>query len=366
MAVWLPFFVSLGASAAVAALIAVSLPLHVRWSADSSVGPQKLHHGAVPRIGGVAIFSGFAISILITKVSGPPGTLIVNPIALVAALFVPFCAGFVEDITKQFGATARLVATFMAAAVAYYLCNAAIVRFDMPLLDAMLRAAPIASLLFTMFCVGGVAHAFNLADGLNGLLGGLTLAACAVLAVAANSLGDQHIFNCALALAGATCGFLLFNFPKARLFAGDSGAYVAGTAIALLAIMLVARNPRANPWIAFVAVLYPFTDATCAIIRRLVRRKPIMEPDAEHLHTLLARRFLRDAGAPPHALATSFIVIGTALFQGLALFLYDTPRAAVVVSVSYGFVYAIIWRKLSHIMPNDAAEDARPQPVAPR
>jgi UDP-GlcNAc:undecaprenyl-phosphate/decaprenyl-phosphate GlcNAc-1-phosphate transferase len=365
LATWLPFFVALGVSSLVAMLLVVTLSWHIKWSADSSVGPQKLHHGQVPRIGGIAIYIGFAVSLLLAKVSGPAGSSIVHPVALLAALLVPFFAGLYEDISKQFGATARLLATFIAAAMAYYLCGAAIVRFDMPLLDAMLAAVPFASLLFTMFCVGGVAHAFNLADGLNGLLGGLTLASCAVLAVSASLLGDQHVVNCALVLAGATCGFLLFNFPKARLFAGDSGAYVVGTAVALLAIMLVARNPSANPWLAFVAVLYPFTDATCAIVRRLVHRKPVMEPDAEHLHTLLAKRISRQSGINRHSLASFLIVLGTAAFQGAALAFYDSPRAAVIASVAFGIVYAFAWRNLSRVAFEETPEDTTTQVSAP-
>lgn len=346
-------------------LLVATVPWHVKWSADSSVGPQKLHRGQVPRIGGVAIYLGFAASLLIAKLSGPTGSAIVQPVALVAALFVPFLAGLYEDVTKRFGATARLVATFIAAALAFYLCDAAIVRFDMPLLDAMLTAIPFASLLFTMFYVGGVAHAFNLADGLNGLLGGLTIAACAVLAFSANLLGDQHIVNCALVLAGATCGFLLFNFPKARLFAGDSGAYVAGTAVALLAIMLVSRNPSANPWLAFVAVLYPFTDATCAIVRRIVRRKPIMEPDAEHLHTLLARKLSHHAGSNRHSVATLLIVLGTAVFQCVALAFYDVPKIAIIVSVAFGIAYAWTWRALSRVAFEDTTKSTATQASAP-
>jgi UDP-GlcNAc:undecaprenyl-phosphate/decaprenyl-phosphate GlcNAc-1-phosphate transferase len=362
VAFWIAFFVS----ATVAAVLVATTRFHGRWTADTLSGPQKIHSGHIPRVGGVAIGIGFCVSLALTKLGGGEAASVVHLIGLVAALLVPFFAGLYEDITKQFGASLRLIATFIAAAIAYYACDAAIIRFNMPLLDAMLGAAPIASLLFTMFCVGGVAHAFNLSDGLNGLLAGLTIAASAVLAITANSLGDLHVLNCALALAGATAGFVLFNVPKARLFAGDSGAYVTGTAVALLAIMLVARNPGADPWIAFIAVLYPFTDATCAIIRRLVRRKPIMEPDAEHLHTLLAKRLARQSDGNRHMRATMLILSVVVLFQGAALAFGNTPRTAVLVSLAFALFYAWAWRHLSHAATLQSHKEAATQVSAPR
>jgi UDP-GlcNAc:undecaprenyl-phosphate GlcNAc-1-phosphate transferase len=352
-----PFWLGFVASVVVSALIVASVRWHVRWTSDSSEGPQKLHTGSVPRVGGVAIFAGVAAAFVGSSMLTSPTRGMLQPIALVAALLVPFVAGLYEDVTKKFGATARLIATFIAAIIAFYLCDAAIVRFDMPLLDALLSTVPLASLLFTMFCVGGVAHAFNLSDGLNGLLGGLTIGACVVLAYSANSLGDTMIFALAVAVAGATTGFLVFNFPKARLFAGDSGAYVVGTATALLAILLVARNPVANPWLAFVAVIYPFTDATCAIARRIVRRKPIMSPDAEHLHSLLVKRVSALPRERAHAVASLAIVGTTFAFQAVALMFPHSVQAAVVTSFAFGVTYLCVWLTLWRATQRDNADE---------
>jgi UDP-GlcNAc:undecaprenyl-phosphate/decaprenyl-phosphate GlcNAc-1-phosphate transferase len=361
-AFWIAFFVSACAAGALAATTRV----HARWTADTLTGPQKVHTGHVPRVGGIAIALGFCAALTLTKLSGGDGASIVQPVGLIAALLVPFLAGLYEDITKAFGATLRLLATFIAAAIAFYACNAAIVRFDMPLLDAMLAAAPIASLLFTMFCVGGVAHAFNLSDGLDGLLGGLTLLAATVIAVLAWSHRDMHVFICAITLAGATLGFLLFNVPRAKLFAGDSGAYFVGTAIALLAILLVARNPSANPWAAFLAVLYPFIDTTAAIIRRLIQRRPIMQPDAEHLHTLLRRALIAGLGKRAAIGASALIVSSLGTISALALAARESTIAVVVIYALTAVGYVIVWCILasrlalfaSHFVDEDGREKA--------
>jgi UDP-GlcNAc:undecaprenyl-phosphate/decaprenyl-phosphate GlcNAc-1-phosphate transferase len=339
-----PSIVAFLVSASVALALCMTAAWHTRWTADAPAsGPQKLHRHDIPRVGGIAIFVGFAAALLLTKVGTVAGQAISQPVALVAALSVPFLAGLYEDVTKSFGATARLLATFVAAGIAYQFCGAKIIRFDMPLLDAMLQVAGFASLLFTMFCVGGIAHAFNLSDGLNGLLAGLALIACAVLAYVARASGDSHVYFSVLALAGATAGFLLFNFPRARLFAGDSGAYVIGTAVALFAILLVARNPSVSPWVAFIAVLYPFTDTSFAIVRRLLQRRPIMQPDAEHLHSLLVRRFVANEIRWPHAMSTLALLSLMSLFSLAALACSDSTLSLVTVCALFAVAYILAW-----------------------
>jgi UDP-N-acetylmuramyl pentapeptide phosphotransferase/UDP-N-acetylglucosamine-1-phosphate transferase len=355
----IPTILAFFASALVALLLCATIRWHVRWTADAPAsGPQKLHSTLTPRVGGVAIAAGFIPALLLTKVGTAAGEAIAQPLALIAALMVPFVAGLYEDLTKTFGATMRLLATFVAAGIAYFLCDASIVRFGMPLLDAMLSSIAFAPLLFTMFCVGGVAHAFNLSDGLNGLLGGLVLVACGVLGFAARSVGDTHIYLCACALAGATLGFLVFNFPRGRIFAGDSGAYFAGTAIALFAILLVARNKSLDPWIAFAAVLYPFTDTTFAIVRRLVQRRPIMQPDAEHLHSLLVRAWGARHGRMSVAMATLSVVGVSAVFAVLALMVRESSATLISLCALFAAVYSLAWFRLATSIGLRSLKDA--------
>jgi UDP-GlcNAc:undecaprenyl-phosphate/decaprenyl-phosphate GlcNAc-1-phosphate transferase len=341
----IPLLIGSLASALVCALLVATSNHHVRWTGDlPRSGPQKLHRLATPRVGGVGIAIGFVIALLATKFGTVAGQVIHAPLALIAALAIPFVAGLYEDLTKTFGATARLIATFIAAAIAFQWAGATMVRFEMPLLDAMLSSHAVAPLLFAMFCVGGIAHSFNLSDGLNGLLGGLALVACALIGAVARSHGDIHAYLCACALAGAVGGFLVFNFPRARIFAGDSGAYFIGTGVALLAILLVARNATITPWIAFAAVLYPFTDTTFAIVRRAIQRRPIMQPDAEHLHSLLVRKLTQHGQKSAHQLASLAIVSVAALFASIASLLSESSGAVMLVCAIFAVVYLVAWR----------------------
>ena len=262
------------------------------------------------------------------------------------ALSVPFAAGLLEDITKRVRPAIRLMATFIGAGIAFFFCNAALTRFDVPGVDALLALHPIFQLAFTLFCVGGIAHAFNLSDGLNGLLGGLVCTASLGLALVAWRLGDQHILFSTLALCGATAGFLLGNYPWPRIFAGDGGAYFCGTAVALLCIMLVARNPSISPWSALAMVLYPFTDTACAILRRVLQRRPISQPDAEHLHTLLARWLSKRYPTNGRNVASFLIVAATLPFALAAVAMATSTPALVALSAAYFTLFCVAYLAL--------------------
>lgn len=318
---------------------------HITGDTQGS-GPQKIHDGNVPRIGGIGIFVGFCAALLYCKAFVPAAQDVSAPVWLILALFIPFAAGLFEDITKRVRPAIRLVATFVGAAVAFFFCNAALARFDVPGVDALLALHPAFQFVFTLFCVGGIAHAFNLSDGLNGLLGGLVCTACVGLALVAWSLGDSRVMYTALALGGATAGFLFGNYPWPRIFAGDSGAYFCGTAVALLCIMLVARNPGVSPWSALAMVLYPFTDTACAILRRILQRRPISQPDAEHLHTLLARWLSKRYPTNGRNFASFLIVTATLPFALAAAAMATSTVALVALSAVYFVLFLVTYLAL--------------------
>jgi UDP-GlcNAc:undecaprenyl-phosphate/decaprenyl-phosphate GlcNAc-1-phosphate transferase len=345
-------------SAITAALLVITTRWHGRWSIDEpGSGPQKLHRDDTPRIGGVAIALGLFIALFFLSFGADSTRGVTQPLGLIAALCIPFAAGLYEDLTKAVGPILRLIATFVAAFIAYQFCGAAVLRFDMPVLDQLLVAASFMPLVLTMFCVGGVAHAFNLSDGLNGLLGGLTLIAAIVIGVTAHEHGDAFVAAASGALGGASAGFLLFNFPKSRLFAGDSGAYVVGTAVALLAILLVARNTAITPWLAFVSVLYPFTDTTFTIVRRMVQRQSIMAPDAEHLHSLIGRWFARHGFRHANAAAASVLLAVVAAHATLTLSLAATALQVAASCAVFGIMYSVAWFALSGVTEIGVASD---------
>src|SRR5690606_5964581 len=147
------------------------------------------------------------------------------PVLFIAAMPV-FVAGLLEDITKDVGSGKRLMAAFISAAIAWWLLGG-VSRVGIGWADWLLTYWPI-SLRFIMVAVGGSTHALNIVDGVNGVAGVIATLMALSLALVAWQVGDIPISLIAAALASATLGCLVWNFPFGRVFLGDGGAYFLG------------------------------------------------------------------------------------------------------------------------------------------
>lgn len=275
----------------VGGLIVASERWHGAFTGDTDLNkPQASHSRSTPRVGGLAVLAGSLAGLMVLG----PGNMTLGwlwPALFVAALPV-FVAGLLEDITKDIGAGKRLLAAFLSAAIAWWLLGG-VSRVGIPWADAILAYWPI-SLIFTMFAVGGCTHALNIVDGMNGLAGMVATLIAVSLALVALQVGDMPIFMIAAALASATLGFLVWNFPFGRVFLGDGGAYFLGFMLAELAVLLVVRNPSVSPFYALAVLFYPIFETIFSIWRRRFKRGvPVDQPDALHLHQLVFRRLVR-------------------------------------------------------------------------
>jgi UDP-N-acetylmuramyl pentapeptide phosphotransferase/UDP-N-acetylglucosamine-1-phosphate transferase len=149
-------------------------------------------------------------------------------------------------------------------------------------------------LVFAVFAVAGLPHAFNLIDGYNGLAGTVATICCMAIAYVAMQVGDRQIAAVVLVLAGATAGFLLWNYPRGLIFAGDGGAYLWGSVIAVASILLVQRHPQVSPWFPMLLLSYPVLETVFSIYRKLVRGQSPGMADALHIHQLIYRRIVRE------------------------------------------------------------------------
>jgi UDP-N-acetylmuramyl pentapeptide phosphotransferase/UDP-N-acetylglucosamine-1-phosphate transferase len=214
------------------------------------------------------------------------------------ALLPAFLSGFVEDLTKKIGPDIRLWASFLSALLAVLLFDVAIDNISIPWVNDVLHWYPVA-VLFSTVAVGGIAHAVNIIDGNNGLAGMVSVLILLAIAGVAWLVGDTTLCLLAITVVGATLGFLFWNWPRARMFAGDGGAYLWGVSIGILCVLLVGRNAAVSPWFAFLVVCYPVTETVFTIYRRKVVQKTASGlPDARHLHQLIYRRVLGAASLP--------------------------------------------------------------------
>ena len=210
---------------------------------------------------------------------------------LVAVLTV--AAGAVEDLTQRLTALYRLLLTVVGAVLAVGLLDLSVPRLGLPLVDTVLQNYSWLGIALAVFAISGLPHAFNLIDGYNGLAGTVALVVCCALAYVALQVGDRQLAGIVLALAGGTAGFLVWNYPRGLIFAGDCGAYLWGIVIAIGCVMLVQRHPEVSPWFPLLLLIYPVWETMFSIYRKAVRGQNPGVADALHFHQLIYRRIVR-------------------------------------------------------------------------
>lgn len=265
-----------------------------RYSMDSVVaGPQKFHHVPTPRIGGIAVMAGLLVALAIMGYFHMPGATVL--LALLLSGLPVFLAGLTEDLFKNVRPLFRLLASFVSAGVAMSLLDTSLRDIDIPLLNQLLVAFPLLSVLLTLFAVGGVSHALNIIDGYNGLMAGYAIMVAAALGFVSYQVEDRALLAGCLALGGALTGFWLMNFPRGRIFAGDAGAYFVGFLLAEVSILLVNRHEEVvSPWFPMMLMMYPVVETLFSIYRKLLlRRMSPGLPDGLHLHMLVYKRLVR-------------------------------------------------------------------------
>jgi UDP-GlcNAc:undecaprenyl-phosphate/decaprenyl-phosphate GlcNAc-1-phosphate transferase len=342
--------------------------LHGRFTLDHTEGgPQKMHVKAVPRVGGVPIVLALGVCVVFLHALG---SVYAKFFALMFICLIPsFVTGVAEDMTKRIGPLARLLATFASAALAFWLFDARITRFDLPLLDLLVSASAV-SFLATLVCAGGVAHSVNIIDGLNGLAAMIAVFALAALAYVCFKLSDTVLMYVCLATIGGVLGFLVWNYPFGTIFLGDGGAYSLGFIIATVSVLLVGRHPNVSAWFPLLLVAYPVWETLFSAYRRKRDRKPATQPDAQHLHTLLYKRIgtWLEIGKPDyntqrHAMASAFLWGFSLSTIVPALLFWDNRVALLIAAAVFIALYHAIYYVLSRGIDTQSALDATCTPA---
>ncbi|WP_077036791.1 glycosyltransferase [Pelomonas sp. KK5] len=289
LALMLSFFVSL----LVSLIVIRSSHRHGHLSADGDFsGPQKFHARPVPRIGGLGIYLGLIATALVAWLKGPRELNLGLPLLLLCSL-PAFGSGLIEDLTKKVSPRERLIATAIAAAIAFFVLDARIDHVDIVGLDWLL-AFPAISFVMTIVAGAGLANAVNIIDGFNGLASMCVALMLLALGYVAYQVGDAELAFWALAGIGGVLGLFVWNFPAGLIFLGDGGAYFLGFLLAEVSILLVKRHPEVSPLFALLVCIYPVFETLFSIYRRrFIRATPPGLPDGIHLHSLIYRRLMR-------------------------------------------------------------------------
>ncbi|WPG38414.1 glycosyltransferase [Variovorax sp. EBFNA2] len=271
-----------------------------RYGADM---PQRFHKGHVPRLGGAGIMLGMSAAWLGAGLIEPLNIAwpLKSSILTLVCILPAVLGGIVEDVTQQVKVRYRLGLTIGSALLVCWVQGLGVARTGFETLDGWLAVLPYASLVFAALAIGGLPHAFNIIDGYNGLAGTVAVLVCLAISHVALQLGDRQLAAMVICLVGATFGFLVWNYPRGKIFAGDGGAYVWGMVIAVACVTLVQRHRVVSPWFPMLLLIYPVWETLFSIYRKLARGQSPGTADALHFHQLIFRRIVRVAFADDEA-----------------------------------------------------------------
>lgn len=248
--------------------------LAVKIGAIDAPDARKVHQVSIPRLGGLAIYIGYMVSLLysVKDISSVKG-LIIGSVILVAV-------GIWDDV-KQIGPKTKLLGQIVAALMLPIFDNA--IHF-ISIGDHMLYLEYL-SIPLTVFWIVGFTNIVNLIDGLDGLAAGISLIACIAICIVTLQMGQIDLACITLALAGAACGFLRYNFNPAKIFMGDTGSMLLGYTMAAISVMGSVKTAATVGLVVPVIVLgLPILDTLFAIVRRRINGRPVFQPDKGHLH----------------------------------------------------------------------------------
>ncbi len=279
---------------------------------------RHVHQTPLPRLGGVAIFLAFSVSLGVWLGLSLVFPRLVDGLAptTILQIYVPacliFCLGIYDDLR---GAGPYLKFAVQAIAAAMLFAGGMRV-LNLPLIFGSHSLPWFVGLPLTVLWVVAVTNAFNLIDGLDGLAAGSALFSTMVVFVVSLVTHSWLGSLMSVTLAGAILGFLRFNFNPATIFLGDSGSLFIGFMLSALALAGAEKAPT------FVAVAIPVVsfglpilETMLSIIRRLISGRPIFTADREHIHHKLLQMGFS------HRQVVIVLYAVSAVFAMLSLFL---------------------------------------------
>lgn len=242
---------------------------------------RSLHARAVPRTGGVAVLVGIAVAGLfyvLTKGMGPAA------IGVVAAGVTLAVVSFIDD-RRGLSVRARL---FGQAGSATLVVLSGLVAPGPGLPGTAWEWSPALAASASLLYLVWMTNLYNFMDGMDGFAGGMAVIGFGTLAVLGALAGNSAFVAVSLAIVAASAGFLVFNFPPARIFMGDSGSATLGLLAGSLSLW-GARDGLFPFWVALV-VFSPFiVDATVTLVRRLLRGERVWQAHKTHYYQRLVQ-----------------------------------------------------------------------------
>ncbi len=301
------------------------------------------HSESVPTLGGIAIFAG----VLFSVVMWTPFQVFTELQYILCAFIILFLIGVKDDL-DPISPWKKLIGQIIAASILIFKANIMFTGlhgvFGIEELPYWL------CVLFTLFTILVIINAFNLIDGINGLSGSTIVLISLTLGGWFYIVDRMELTILALSLAGATIGFLRYNFTPARIFMGDTGSLFLGATCSVLIIQFVELQGSLSagrfvfhsaPAVAIGIMILPLFDTLRVFCIRMSQRKSPFQPDRNHIHHLVI-----DAGFS-HMQATGILVLTNVAFI-LMVTMLDTIGSIPLILLSMGLAL-ILTNSLRHI-----------------
>ncbi len=272
---WITFFIALVISF-------LSTPLAIKiapkiGAMDIPKDSRRMHSKVMPRFGGMAIVLGSVISMMFFLSFDDR-----IPKIILGGIII-YGIGIADDLF-DLPAKAKFIGQFLVAVMIYGM-NIRITFITNFFGEGNSQLGAFLCFFITVFWIVGITNTVNLIDGLDGLAAGTSAIASFCIAYVAYIHGTYLVAGTMLALAGASLGFLPFNFYPSKIFMGDGGSLYLGYMLGTLSILGTVKSATLVAVIIPVLVLgVPIFDTMFAILRRFINKRPIMEADKGHLH----------------------------------------------------------------------------------
>ena len=291
---------------------------------------RKVHKVPIPRLGGLGIYMGFILGYILF------GTMSLKMNAILIGSFIIIVTGIVDDINPIPAKIKFLFQIIAASVVAFY---GKILLSDLSAFGFYIEFG-IFSYPITILFIVSIINCINLIDGLDGLAAGLS--SIYFITIGIVIVGWMHTFELdaviTFVMLGSTLGFLCHNFNPAKIFMGDSGSMFLGYMIAVIALLGFKNVTLTTLLVPICLLAIPIMDTLFAIIRRVINKKPIGEPDKKHLHHQLLNLNIS------HRNTVLIIYFVDILFAGamLVYMLYDRTVGVILYSILFIIVLIFV------------------------
>lgn len=294
---------------------------------------RKVHTKQIASLGGVGIFTGFALSTLVTIAFSQAFEFQY----FIGAAIIIFFLGLKDDILV-ISPFKKLIGQILAASLIIHKGGIQLNNLHGFLNLQELPQGVGLALTYLTFVI--VINAFNLIDGVDGLAGSLGLMVALIFGIYFSVSGMLPYAALAFSLAGSLAAFLIFNFQPAKIFMGDSGSLLIGLISSILVIKFISVVPanavfpaEAVPAIGFSILIVPLLDTLRVFGIRVLNGKSPFYPDRNHIHHILLNKNLSHRNVTLTLVGVSLAFIAIAYFA--------TPLGSTLLTISLAGLFFV-------------------------